>query len=95
MLHQKNQPTNCYFKDNISITQVENIICEQSSATSVMIDQFTQDIDIVREILLRPFIGPIYLGGLATYKVYFGKNGGVFLLNKNKKKYLKIKSKKK
>jgi hypothetical protein len=57
-------------------------------------NKFKQDIDIVREILLRPWYGPVFIGGLSTYKIYFGKNGGVYLLKNKKKIYLKNNRKK-
>lgn len=89
-LNGKNQARNCYFEDMIPIVNVEDIICEQGSAKTIMGKAFAQEIDIVREILLRPFRGPVLTGGFPSITLYRGKNGAIYFLKGNKKKYLKI-----
>jgi hypothetical protein len=84
----KNPPRNCYFQDLITINKVEDIICEQGTSQKPMSSYFIHDINIVKDILLRPWLGKSFKGGLLpSYKIFFGKNG-VYTLKNNKKKYL-------
>jgi hypothetical protein len=85
----KYPPTNCYFEDQLPISQVENIICMQGSATNTMISKFPQEIDIVREIICRPFLGVRYLGGgLKGNIVYLDEKQRAFTIKGTKRTYL-------
>jgi hypothetical protein len=82
-------PSKCYFSDGISISQIENIICEQEKSSNMKTKfpfDHPRDIEIITEIISRPFIGIVNLGGA---KVHTGKRGGKYILVKNKKRYIK------
>ena len=87
ILTGKNQ-SRCYFPDGIQISQIDNIICHQEK-NKIMKDKFPyhhpRDIEIITEIISRPFIGIVNLGG----DIHIGKRGGKYIIKNNKKCYIK------
>lgn len=85
---KKNQQVNCYFDERLQVDTVENIICQQGSAKTIMVSHFPSEIHIIKEIISRPFVGPILTGGLASRTIYKGKRGGLYIIKNKSKVYL-------
>jgi hypothetical protein len=87
----------CYFHDNLTIQNVEDIICEQETIRK-MSQKFPfhhlRDIEIIKEIISRPFLGIVNLGG-SKNKIYYGKKGGKYIVKSGKKIYISKKLKNK
>ena len=87
----KELPTNCYFEDNISLANIDKIVCQQASSTNTMESKFPQEIDIIREIISRPFFGIQYGGKIpSTIKIiYLDNNSKPFIIKNKKRLYIK------
>ena len=83
-------PSRCYFQDNLNIQNIENIICQQEK-NQIMAGRFPfhhiRDMEIIKEIISRPFLGIVNLGG-SKNKIHYGKKGGKYIIKSGKKRYI-------
>jgi hypothetical protein len=87
----------CYFQDQLTITDVRNIVCKNNKQSKTMSQNFpfdhVKDIEIISDILTRPWTR-VQTGGLThayegkRYTIHIGKKGGRYILVKNRKKYV-------
>jgi hypothetical protein len=81
----------CWFRDNISISKVEDIICTQERSSQIKNKfpwDFQRDVEFISEILSRPFLGILNPGGGG---IHIGKRGGKYKIKNGKKIYIKNK----
>lgn len=82
------QEKRCFFRNGCTISEIETVICEQEKNT-IMSDKFPfdfpQDIEFIKEIIARPFIGIVNFGGST---IQTGKKGGKYIIKDGKKRYV-------
>lgn len=84
----------CNFRDKQEdLRTIQDIICTNHSTGSTMSDQLhSQDLQIIKEILTRPFIQNAGTQKInyknALYKIRTGPNNGKYIVVKGKKVYL-------
>ena len=89
---------NCYFPDQLAITDVNNIVCKDNKQNKTMSQNFpfehAKDLAIISDILTRPWTR-VQTGGLQyIYKeqihaIHLGKRGGRYIMFGKIKKYIK------
>ncbi len=91
-----NKVYKCNFRDKVEdLTKIAEIICTNLSVCTTMKEKIkSDDLSILEELLVRPFISYSTVGGNVRYqkrrcKVYIGSRGGKYVIVKNRKVYVK------